>query len=169
MDRGAWRATVHGVAKSFSTHVWMSESRKNDLFSQGSQNPGNKQSDNAKVTGSTGFIAQPKLWEVKEGFLEEVTLGLRYEAWGEVGPAKAAGRAGKTWCSSWRWAEAASVLAVQCPLFQGSGRQNGTIVGCPVTQQRSPQARGLRSPAQDRESGSGEIAVFLGGNIVLLC
>ena len=58
----------------------MSKNRKNDFFSQGSQNPGNKQSENAKVKGSAGFIAQPKLWEVKEGFLEEVTLGLRYEA-----------------------------------------------------------------------------------------
>ena len=66
-DRGAWWATVQGVAtgrtrpKRLSTHVWMSESRKNDSFFQGSQNPGNKQSDNAKVKGSAGFIAQPKL------------------------------------------------------------------------------------------------------------
>lgn len=53
---------------------------KNDFFSQGSQNPGNKQSDNAKVEGSPGLTAQPRLWEVKEDFLEKVTLRLRYEA-----------------------------------------------------------------------------------------
>ena len=42
-------------------------------------------------------------------------------------------------------AEAASLLAVQCPLFQGNGRQNGTSVGCPLTQQRSTQDGGQRT------------------------
>lgn len=60
---------------------------KIDSSLQGSQNPGNKQSDNVKGGGSSRLGAQPRQWEVKEGFLEEVTLELRSEA-------NTAGRAG---------------------------------------------------------------------------